>query len=194
MADKKISALTEATTITSTDVLPIINSNETKKVKTETISHYSQTGWARYQDDVYDSNNKLALSSETQVTLPNNAAITTKSADFVSFYDNSTTKLLGDNLNDVFIITVEFKASSSNTQNTHLDLSIQNGGGNVQNLDMVVPFYKGNNETQQEHKLIQYYIDQSFIDNGATLKIQSHGGSANIWDIEYFIQRTQRYF
>jgi len=39
--------------------------------------------------------------------------------------------------------------------------------------------------------MFQYYIDQDFIANGATVQIQSHGGSATVWDVEYFIQRTQ---
>lgn len=39
--------------------------------------------------------------------------------------------------------------------------------------------------------MFQYYIDQSFLDNGASLYIQSHGGTSTIWDIEYFTQRTQ---
>ena len=39
--------------------------------------------------------------------------------------------------------------------------------------------------------MFQYYIDQDFIDNGATIKIKTVGGSATVWDIEYFIQRSQ---
>lgn len=39
----------------------------------------------------------------------------------------------------------------------------------------------------------QYNIDQSFIDNNAQIKIQSHGGSASVWDVQYFIQKTQSY-
>ena len=88
MADKKISALTEATTITSTDVLPgwLLTVMKLKRLKTETISQIVKLDGQGIKN-VYDSNNKLALSSETQVTLPNNAG-TTKYADFDSAYDN----------------------------------------------------------------------------------------------------------
>lgn len=150
-------------------------------------------GWARYQDTQYTGASdatKVILSDGVTVTLPNNAGTTTKSNASLSFYDNSTQKLNVENVNDVYIITVEFKASASNAQQTHLDLSVENGGL-IENLEMVIPFYKGNNTTQQEHKMIQYYATSSFVSDGATLKIKSHGGGAKIWDIQYFIQRTQ---
>jgi len=150
-------------------------------------------GWARYQDTQYtgvSDATKVILSDGVTVTIPNNAGTTTKSDASLSFYDNSTQKLNVQNVNDVYIITVEFKASASNTQHTHLDLSIENGGV-IENLEMVIPFYKGNNTTQQEHKMMQYYATSSFVSDGATLKIKSHGGAAKIWDIQYFIQRTQ---
>lgn len=150
-------------------------------------------GWARYKDTQYtgiSDATKVILSDGVKVTIPNNAGTTTKSNTSLNFYDSSTEKLNVENVNDVYIITVEFKASASNTQHTHLDLSVENGGV-IENLDMVIPFYKGNNTTQQEHKMIQYYATSSFVSDGATLKIKSHGGGAKIWDIQYFIQRTQ---
>jgi len=150
-------------------------------------------GWARYQDTQYTGASdatKVILSDGVTVTLPNNAGTTTKSNASLSFYDSSTQKLNVENVNDVYIITVEFKASASNTQQTHLDLSVENGGV-IENLEMVIPFYKGNDTTQQEHKMIQYYATSSFVSDGASLEIKSHGGAAKIWDIQYFIQRTQ---
>ena len=159
---------------------------------------YPQTGavnlgWCRYQDTQYTGVNdatKVILSDGVKVTIPNNAGTTTKSNASLNFYDNSTQKLNVENINDFYIITVEFKASASNTQQTHLDLSVENGGV-IENLEMVIPFYKGNNTTQQEHKMIQYYATSSFVSEGASLEIKSHGGAAKIWDIQYFIQRTQ---
>ncbi len=164
----------------------------------ENVVVYPQTGvvnlgWCRYQDTQYTGVNdatKVILSDGVKVTLPNNGGTTTKSDASLNFYDSSTEKLNVENVNDVYIITVEFKASASNTQQTHLDLSVENGGV-IENLEMVIPFYKGNNTTQQEHKMIQYYATSSFVSDGATLEIKSHGGAAKIWDIQYFIQRTQ---
>jgi hypothetical protein len=161
--------------------------------QTQNLGTTQNLGWARYQDTQYTGASdatKVILSDGVTVTLPNNAGATTKSNASLSFYNNETQKLNVENVNDVYIITVEFKASASNTQNTHLDLSVENGGV-IENLEMVIPFYKGNNTTQQEHTMIQYYATSSFVSDGATLKIKSHGGAAKIWDIQYFIQRTQ---
>jgi hypothetical protein len=56
---------------------------------------------------------------------------------------------------------------------------------------MALGFYKGNDETQNQHIMFQYYLDANALANGLTPKIQSDGGSAKIWDIIFFIQRTQ---
>ena len=175
------------------DALYMGHNGQNVIVYPQTVNDSIGLGWARYQDTQYTGVNdatKVILSDGVKVTLPNNGGTTTKSNASLSFYDNSTQKLNVENINDVYIITVEFKASASNTQQTHLDLTVENGGI-IENLEMVIPFYKGNDTTQQEHKMIQYYATSSFVSDGATLKIKSHGGAAKIWDIQYFIQRTQ---
>ena len=149
-------------------------------------------GWARYLDTQYTDVSPLSLVTDTLTTLPNNAGTVIRSHSSIDFYQNGVnSKFYGQNLNDVYIVTVEFKASAPNANQTHLDLSIQNGGGNIQNLEIALSYIKGNNVTQVFHTMFQYYIDQNFLDNGASLHIQSHGGVSSIWDIEYFVQRTQ---
>ena len=149
-------------------------------------------GWARYLDTQYTDVSPLSLVTDTLTTLPNNAGTVIRSHSSIDFYQNGVnSKFYGQNLSDVYIVTVEFKASAPNANQTHLDLSIQNGGGNIQNLEIALSYIKGNNVTQVFHTMFQYYIDQNFLDNGASLHIQSHGGVSSIWDIEYFVQRTQ---
>ena len=149
-------------------------------------------GWARYLDTQYTEASPLSLVTDTVTTLPNNAGTVIRSHSSIDFYQNGVnSKFYGQNLNDVYIVTVEFKASAPNANQTHLDLSIQNGGGNIQNLEIALSYIKGNDVTQVFHTMFQYYIDQNFLDNGASLHIQSHGGVSSIWDIEYFVQRTQ---
>lgn len=157
----------------------------------EQLQSVLSPGWARYVDTQYTAAAPFALSDGVQVTLPNNAGTTTKSRLSSDFYDSATSKLVGLQINEVCIISIEFKAQSPNANQTHLDLYITNGGGNIQNLEVAIGFIKGNATTEVFHNMFQYYIDQDFIDNGATIQIQSHGGSATVWDVEYFIQRTQ---
>ena len=150
-------------------------------------------GWVRYQDSQYTEASPFSLADLTLVTLPNNGNIKTKSDHTQEYYDTATQKLIGSTLKDVYIITIEFKSQAPNANQTHLDLSIENGGGVIENLEIPLPYYKGNATTQVFHNIMQYYMDSSFVNNGATIKIQAHGGTATIWDVEYFIQKTQSY-
>ena len=157
----------------------------------EQLQSVLSPGWARYIDTQYTAASPFALSDGVQVTLPNNAGTTTKSRLSSDFYNSATSKLVGLQINEVCIISVEFKAEAPNANQTHLDLYITGGGGNIQNLEIAIGFIKGNATPEVFQNMFQYYIDQGFIDNGATIQIQSHGGSATVWDVEYFIQRTQ---
>jgi hypothetical protein len=157
----------------------------------EQLQSVLSPGWARYIDTQYTAAAPFTLSDGVQVTLPNNAGTTTKSRLSSDFYDSATSKLVGLSINEVCIISIEFKAQTPNANQTHLDLYITNGGGNIQNLEVAIGFIKGNATPEVFHNMFQYYVDQDFIDNGATIQIQSHGGTATVWDVEYFIQRTQ---
>ena len=153
----------------------------------------SGLGWVRYQDSQYTAALPLSLVNETPVTLPNNGTTKTKSDPTQEYYNTVTQRLIPSALNDVYIITIEFKSATPNANQAHLDLWFENGGGLLENLNVSLGYYKGNATTQTFHNTFQYYVDQSFIDNGANIKIQSHGNSATVWDIQYFIQKTQSY-
>ena len=153
----------------------------------------SGLGWVRYQDSQYTEALPLSLVNETPVTLPNNGTTKTKSDPTQEYYNTATQRLIPSTLNDVYIITIEFKSATPNANQCHLDLWFENGGGLLENLNVSLGYYKGNATTQTFHNTFQYYIDQNFIDNGANIKIQSHGDIATVWDIQYFIQKTQSY-
>jgi len=158
---------------------------------------YPQTGslnlgWARYNDTFYvgsDDNTKLLLADGVEVTLPNNAGIVTRSHPSIDFYNSATNKFVGLNENDVYIATVVFKKSAANANQTHLDFRLVDG--DYERIDMSLGFYKGNDETQNQHTMFQYYIDANALANGLTPKVTADGGTAKIWDIIFFIQRTQ---
>ena len=151
----------------------------------------SLTGWARYDDTVYNASNKLALVDGVVVTIPNNAGNVVLSPGAPVFYNSAAQKLQATGVNNVYVLTVVFKASASNTQNTHLDFSIYSPVGQFSRVSKVLTFAKGNNEEQNFHEVYQYYSDADFAVNGAELKINSDGGPAELWDVIYFIQKTQ---
>jgi hypothetical protein len=195
MADLKISNLISVTTLASGDVVPIVNNSVTKKATAKQLSEHSQLGWARYDDSEYTSSNKLSLVDGVQVTLPNNANTITRSPEGYDFFNAVTQKITAESENDTYMVTIVFKASASNTNNTHLDFQLVNGGTTgYERINKSLKFYKGNNTEQNFHEVFQFYADADFVANGATIKITADGGTANVWDIIFFIQRTQRYF
>ena len=159
---------------------------------------YPQTGgvnlgWARYDDTFYvgsDDTTKLILTDGVEVTLPNNAGNVVRSHSSIDFYDSATNKFVGANENDVYMATVVFKKSSGNANQTHIDFRLT-GADDYDRINMALGFYKGNDQTQNQHIMFQYYLDANALANGLTPKIQADGGNAKVWDIIFFIQRTQ---
>ena len=171
--------------------------NQTKTFTLGSISDYVITqveqqiqGWARYDDTVYTVSNKLALTDGVTVTLPNNAGNIVSSPSAPTFYNSVTQKIQATGLNNCYILTVVFKASAPNANTTHLDFKMS-GPGEFDRINKALSFYKANDEPQSFHEVYQYYSDQDFVDNGVTLTINSDGGTAEVWDIIFFIQRTQ---
>lgn len=150
----------------------------------------TQLGWARYDDTIYTSSNKLSLTQDTEVVVPNNAGNIVRSHSSIAFYDSSTQKILGVNENDVYIFTLAFKASAPNANQTYLEYNLE-GSGQISRVSGTLEFPKGNDVEHQESMVMQYYTDSTFVQDGVQLKITSVGNGSSVWDIIYFIQRTQ---
>lgn len=152
----------------------------------------SGLGWVRYDDTEYTSSNKLQLADQVTIPMPNNGGVVYRSQDGLDYYNPITGKIISDAVNNVYVVTVVFKMQTPNANQTHIDFSMS-GYGDLHRVDMVMPFYKGNDTPQNTHSMVQFYTDQDFVDNGANFQIQAHGGTAEVWDIIYFIQKTQSY-
>ena len=149
-------------------------------------------GWARYDDTIYTSSNKLVLADGVEVVAPNNAGNIVRSPQNLDFYDSATQKILGLNNNDVYILTFAFNVEAPNANQTHLDWRLV-GSGDISRIAGVIPFQNGNSVPQAEQIVAQYYTDAGFVANGAQLKFTADGGTVDVWDMIYFIQRTQGY-
>ena len=151
-------------------------------------------GWTRYDDDQYTSASKLSLADGVEITLPNNAANTYRSYPSIDYYNGTTKRVLADNLNDVYILTIAFKCSSANANQTYIRLQLDAENGTpYERVGIDIAFPKGNDVEHEFHQVFQYYADQNFVDNGSFVKVTPTGGTAEIWDIIYFIQKTQSY-
>jgi hypothetical protein len=149
-------------------------------------------GWVRYDDTEYTSSNKLQLADQVTIPMPNNGGNIVRSESGLDYYNPITGKVISNAVNNVYVVTVVFKMSAPNANQTHIDFSMS-GYGDLHRVDMVMPFYKGNDIPQNAHSVVQFYTDQDFVGNGANFQIQAHGGTAEVWDIIYFIQKTQSY-
>ena len=149
-------------------------------------------GWTRYDDTQYTSLNKLNLVDGVEINLPNNAVNAYRSYAGIDYYNG--TRILADNLNDVYVLTVAFKCSAANANQTYLRIQLDAENGTpYERVGVDVSFPKGNDIEHEFHQVFQYYADQNFVDNGSLLKLTSTGGSAKVWDVIYFIQKTQSY-
>ena len=154
----------------------------------------SGLGWTRYDDDQYTSSNKLSLAQDVKINLPNNAANTYRSYPSIDYYNGTTKRVLADNLNDVYVLTIAFKCSSANANQTYLRLQLDAENGTpYERVGVDIAFPKGNDVEHEFHQVFQYYADQNFVDNGSLIDVTPTGGTAKIWDIIYFIQKTQSY-
>ena len=154
-------------------------------------------GWARYDDNQYTESAPLTLSDGVPVIMPNNASTTidTYLNSTVQFYDPATQKMQAENEGDVYIQTIVFKASATNANQTHLHVYLASTGPiPYERLVAEIDFPKGNTITHDQHLVFQYYAGPDFVADGNqwTLRADTGGGTVDVWDIIFFIQRTYK--
>ncbi len=205
MSNKRISQLNPVLTPNNSDVFAIVNSGETKKISYGTLKSNivpegttgSGLGWARYDDNQYTASNKLTVNLGATVNLPNNAATVynTYINSSIPFYtDGATPKIRVENEGDVYIMTVVFHCSAANANQTYGNIALQSTSGTpYERVTKDFFFGKGNNVLHHFHEVFQYYADADFVTNGNRLTVTATGGPIQIWDVIYFIQRTQNH-
>jgi hypothetical protein len=151
-------------------------------------------GWARYDDGQYTSSNKLSLADGVTINIPNNAANIVRSNVGFDYYNEATQRVTADNTNDTYIMTVVFNCSAVNANQTILNLNFKGTNGTpYDRIKGEFIFSKGNDIEHSYHQMFQYYADSTFVSNGSYWEILSLGGIVEMWDIIYFIQKTQNY-
>lgn len=148
-------------------------------------------GWARYDDTQYTSASPYSFTT-TAFTIPNNKGnvIDSHIHSEIDYY--ASNKLRAEFENDVYIVTIAFKAQISNA-NGYVDLYLEGGNGTpYDRVRDTITFPKGANSEHTFAKTFQYYADEDVVTNGLSVKMKaSHSG--NIHDVIYFIQRTQNH-
>ena len=152
----------------------------------------SGLGWARYDDTTYTSSNKLNLALGVETLIPNNAGTVYRSYTGLEYYADG--KVLAEFENDVYTMTIVFKYSAPNANQTYLEMHFQGGNGTpYDRIRDTINFAKGNNVAHDYHGIFQYYADANFVNAGSEWNITAIGGTAQIWDIIFFINKVQSY-
>jgi hypothetical protein len=148
-------------------------------------------GWARYDDTQYTTASPYSFNT-TAFVVPNNKGnvLDLHIHSDTDFY--SSNKLRAEFENDVYILTIAFKAKISNA-NGYMELYLEGGNGTpYDRVRDIVVFPKGNNIEHSYAKTFQYYADEDVVTNGISIKILP-SSSGTIYDVIYFIQRTQNH-
>ncbi len=205
MSNKRISQLDPVLVPNNSDVFAIVNSGETKKISYGSLREAitpngtggTGLGWARYDDSQYTSSSKFTINSGQTVTLPNNANTkyeTYRNSSIAFYTDGVAPKIRVENLGDVYAMTVVFRYSAANANQTYGHISLDSTTGTpYERVAKDFYFPKGNGIVHNFHEVFQYYADADFLANGNKWTITATGGAIQIWDIIYFIQRTQNH-
>lgn len=205
--DKRITQFSELGEIASNDVFAVVDvsANETKKVNYQNLVNNitgslpsglggSGLGWARYDDTQYTTSSVYTVTDgAAAVVLPNNSGNTIISYmnSSVNFYEGSTRKIQIENEGDVHTMVVTFKAKTSNSNQTHFDISLSSTGATpYDRVSKSLSFAKGNDTWENFYEVFHFYGDSDFVTNGNQWKVQSSGGNVSIASVIYFIQRT----
>lgn len=193
----RISTYPTDESINGNDILIGTDSNDDNATKSYTLSelkNYFNTGidlplgWGRYDDTLHLISNKKTLTALSDNLVPNNKGNVIELGDF-SFYNGS--KLLSEIENSCYLLTIAFKASISNA-NGYAELKLNGGNGTpYERVTDTIVFPKGSNVEHSFSKVFQYYSDEDVVTNGLSVVVNpSH--TMLMWDIIFFVQRTQK--
>ena len=114
-------------------------------------------GWARYDDTEWIESKKFPLLDGASVEIPNNAGAIYTSGSNIEYYNGTSNRVLADNANDVYIMTVVFKYQAPNANQTHLDIAFEGVNGTpYDRITGEAIFPKGNDAVHNFHQVFQY--------------------------------------
>lgn len=167
--------------------------NATNGVISSSAQIAALLGWGRYDDTRYTTSSFYTLlPASGVVTLPNNGGNTIEPYTNISFYDTGSQRIQVENINDVYMCTVTFKAKTANANSAYMRVQMDSVGPTTyERVGKDLFFGKGNEIWHTFHDVFQYYADSDFVTYGNRWKIQAFDASVNISDVIFFIQRTQ---
>jgi len=147
-------------------------------------------GWARYDSTESFSTTPIDI-ADGSYGVP---VMSLAANQLINPYSHANGKLFEFNsadVNSTYVITIVFKASAANANQTHVDVNFISGSTDYERLGKSIGFYKGNSVVQNFHEVFQLYVDADLVTYGLSPRFYADGGSIKLGDAIYFIQKTQ---
>lgn len=166
-------------TLTNSD-LSVVNS----------LEPFNLLGWCSHKDGVYTSSNKLVISPNATVVIPNNSAVNITSElphNIESMYNNTTQKILLPNQKSIYGIRIRFKLSASGGVVDFITISLDKSTTDIPySLDRIV---RADSNPQLIDITTQIYGDETIALNGLTTRIKAGTQEIQIYDVEFVISK-----
>lgn len=172
----------------------VLTSTGSGNVRWKSYSESGATflGWARYDGTP-------SFSTGTEVTVldgnyidPPVSLVTNQIIDPYTNGVSGKFVFTSNDLNAVYSLTVVFKASAANANQTHVDIDFVSGATDYERLSKSIGFYKGNNVVDNFHEMFQFYVDSDLITYGLQPRLYAQGGDVKFGDVIFFIQKQQQ--
>jgi hypothetical protein len=188
------SSVSDYTGTASTAAGQVLVSNASSQLEWKSYSESGATflGWARY-----DGTPSFSNGSEVTVTDGNyiDPPVSLVANQIIDPYTNGASGkfvFTNDDLNAVYSLTVVFKASAANANQTHIDVNFISGATDYERLSKSIGFYKGNDVVDNFHEMFQFYVDSDLITHGLQPRLYAQGGTVKFGDVIFFIQKQQQ--
>jgi hypothetical protein len=172
----------------------LLVSNASSQLEWKSYSESGATflGWARYDGTP-------SFSTGTEVTVldgnyidPPVSLVTNQVIDPYTNGASGKFVFTNNDLNAVYSLTVVFKASAANANQTHIDIDFISGATDYERLSKSIGFYKGNDVVDNFHEMFQFYVDSDLITFGLQPRLYAQGGDVKFGDVIFFIQKQQQ--
>ena len=158
--------------------------------KTTSNSPSNKLGWASYKDTIYTVANKLNISANTTVVLPNNGGSVVESslpASVTSLYNATNQKIqLSDNFS-MFGVRLRFKVVNSGSVSEFINISLDKSTTDVPFSDDKI--IRTDTNPQTIDISTQIYSDGVTLTNGLTARIKTASLAVQIYDVEFVISK-----
>ena len=158
--------------------------------KTTSNSPSNKLGWASYKDTIYTVANKLNISANTTVVLPNNGGSVVESslpASVTSLYNATNQKIQPSDNFSMFGVRLRFKVVNSGSVSEFINISLDKSTTDAPFSDDKI--IRTDTNPQTIDISTQIYSDGVTLTNGLTARIKTASLAVQIYDVEFVISK-----